>query len=46
MEYEGDYPASSVEGKVVGIDLGIKDFAITYDGEKTSKYPNPRHLSK
>jgi len=46
MEYEGDYPESKNEGKVVGIDLGIKDFAITYDGEKISKYPNPRHLSK
>ncbi|MBD2431790.1 MULTISPECIES: RNA-guided endonuclease InsQ/TnpB family protein [Fischerella] len=46
MEYEGDYPASNVGGKVVGIDLGVKDFAITYDGEKVSKYPNPRHLPK
>ncbi|TFI55658.1 transposase [Mastigocladus laminosus UU774] len=46
MEYEDDYPAFSGEGKTVGIDLGIKDFAITYDGEKTSKYPNPKHLSK
>jgi putative transposase len=54
MEYEGDYPTPNTVGaarpkdlgKVVGIDLGIKDFAITYDGDKTSKYPNPRHLSK
>jgi putative transposase len=46
MEYEGDYPASTGEGKVMGIDLGIKDFAITYDGDKVSKHPNPRHLSK
>jgi putative transposase len=46
MEYEGDYPATSNQGKVVGIDLGIKDFAITYDGDKVSNYPNPRHLSK
>ncbi len=46
MEYEGDHPVSSTEAKVVGIDLGIKDFAITYDGEKTSKYPNPKHLTK
>jgi len=46
MEYEGDYPASNTDGKVVGIDLGIKDFAITYDGEKVSKYPNPKHLAK
>jgi transposase len=33
-------------GKVIGIDLGIKDFAITYDGERVSKYPNARHLAK
>ncbi|NEO37800.1 MAG: IS200/IS605 family element transposase accessory protein TnpB [Moorea sp. SIOASIH] len=33
-------------GKIVGIDLGIKDFAITYDGEKASKFGNPRHLAK
>ncbi|MFB2769883.1 RNA-guided endonuclease InsQ/TnpB family protein [Pelatocladus sp. BLCC-F211] len=46
MEHEGEYPTSSADGKVVGIDLGIKDFAITYDGEKTSKYPNPKHLAK
>ncbi|MBD2499767.1 RNA-guided endonuclease InsQ/TnpB family protein [Anabaena azotica] len=43
---EVDYPTTGNDGKVIGIDLGIKDFAITYDGEKVSKYPNPRHLSK
>ncbi|MBD2345582.1 RNA-guided endonuclease InsQ/TnpB family protein [Anabaena subtropica] len=43
---EGDYPASTSEGKVIGIDLGIKDFAIAYDGEKVSKYSNPKHLAK
>ncbi len=55
MEYDGENPTSNTDGKasavsvsrtVVGIDLGIKDFAITYDGEKTSKYPNPKHLAK
>ncbi|NMG22350.1 RNA-guided endonuclease InsQ/TnpB family protein, partial [Brasilonema bromeliae] len=46
IEYEGDYPTSSTDGKVIGVDLGIKDFAITYDGEKVSKYPNPKHLAK
>jgi len=35
-----------ITGKVIGIDLGIKDFAITHNGQKTSKYSNPRHLSK
>lgn len=46
MAYEGDDPATIADGKVIGIDLGIKDFAMTHDGEKVSKYPNPRHLSK
>ena len=31
---------------IIGIDLGIKDFAITHNGDKTSKYGNPRHLAK
>ncbi|MDJ0747798.1 MAG: RNA-guided endonuclease TnpB family protein, partial [Xenococcaceae cyanobacterium MO_167.B27] len=35
-----------ITGKVIGIDLGIKDFAISNDNEKTSKYPNPRHIKK
>ena len=43
---EGDFPDANSEGKTIGIDLGIKDFAITNDGNKTSKYANPRHLSK
>lgn len=46
LEYDDDNPAPSTSGKVVGIDLGIKDFAITNDGEKTSKYANPKHLAK
>ncbi len=46
MEYEGDYPSASALVKIIGVDLGIKDFAITYDGEKISKYPNPKHLAK
>ena len=32
--------------KILGIDLGIKDFAIVHDGKKTSKYANPRHIKK
>ena len=32
--------------KILGIDLGIKDFAIVSDGTKTSKYANPRHIKK
>jgi putative transposase len=46
FETEQDVPQPFTEGKVCGIDLGIKDFAIVNDGEKTSKYPNPRHLKK
>jgi putative transposase len=36
-------PASSDDGKAIGIDLGLTDFAITSDG---SKFANPRHLKK
>lgn len=36
-------PASNSEGKAIGIDLGLIDFAVTSDG---SKYQNPRHLKK
>ena len=32
--------------KVLGVDLGIKDFAIVHDGNKTSKYGLPRHIKK
>ncbi|MGL5793920.1 MAG: RNA-guided endonuclease InsQ/TnpB family protein, partial [Waterburya sp.] len=32
--------------KIIGLDLGIKDFCIAHDGTKTSKYANPRHLKK
>ncbi len=42
----GDNPTPNTDGKVIGIDLGIKDFAITYDGNKTSKYANHKHLYK
>ncbi|NES17768.1 MAG: IS200/IS605 family element transposase accessory protein TnpB [Symploca sp. SIO3E6] len=46
MGYDGDNPRPNTDGRVIGIDLGIKDFAITYDGDKTSKYTNPKHLYK
>ncbi len=45
-ELEGDYPTPTSEGKVAGIDLGLKEFAIVNDGIKTSKFANPRHLAK
>lgn len=46
LKAEGEYPISNADGRVIGIDMGLKDFAITYDGEKFSKYPNPKHLAK
>ncbi|MDJ0716223.1 MAG: RNA-guided endonuclease TnpB family protein [Prochloraceae cyanobacterium] len=39
-------PEVVISGKVIGIDLGIKDFAVTNNGEKSSKYNNPKHLAK
>lgn len=36
-------PEPSTDGKKIGIDLGLENFAITSDG---SKFPNPKHLSK
>ena len=44
MDHEGEDPTPNTDGKVIGIDLGLKDFAVTHDGEKTSKYSNPKHL--
>ncbi len=44
-ELEGENPIIS-EGKIYGIDLGLKHFAIVTDGEKISKYDNPKHLAK
>ena len=36
-------PESSSEGKAIGIDLGLTDFAVTSDG---AKFANLRHLKK
>jgi putative transposase len=44
-EVEGENPIIS-EGKIYGIDLGLKHFAVVTDGEKVSKYNNPKHLAK
>ena len=38
-----ELPSLSIEGKAVGIDLGLTDFAITSNG---SKFDNPRHTKK
>ncbi|WRH66197.1 MAG: RNA-guided endonuclease TnpB family protein [Planktothrix sp. GU0601_MAG3] len=32
--------------KIIGIDLGLKDFAIVNDGENVTKYANPKHLKR
>ncbi len=45
-ELEGDKPNPCSDGKVAGVDLGLKDFAVVNDGVKTSKYANPKHLAK
>lgn len=44
-ELEGDAPTVA-EGKIYGVDLGLKHFAVVTDGEKVSKYDNPRHIAK
>ena len=32
--------------KILGIDLGLKDFAIVNDGEQVTKYSNPKYLKR
>jgi putative transposase len=44
-EIEGENPSVS-EGKIYGVDLGLKHFAVVTDGEKISKYDNPKHIAK
>jgi putative transposase len=43
MDDGTENPAVNSDGKAIGIDLGLLDFAVTSDG---SKYQNPRHLKK
>jgi putative transposase len=43
MEDGIEKPESNGDGKAIGIDLGLTDFAVTSDG---SKFQNPRHLKK
>ena len=42
---EGENPTTK-EGRIYGIDLGVKHFAIVTEGEKKSKYDNAKHFSK
>ncbi|KAB8319032.1 IS200/IS605 family element transposase accessory protein TnpB [Tolypothrix campylonemoides VB511288] len=44
-EVKGENPIVS-EGKIYGVDLGLKHFAVVTDGEKVSKYDNPKHLAR
>ncbi|WP_375341109.1 transposase [Okeania sp. SIO2B3] len=46
IDTEQKIPEVIVTGKVLGIDLGLKDFCIIHDGYKTSKYANPKHFKK
>ncbi len=46
FEVDGDTPIPSTGEKIIGIDLGLKDFATIHDGEKTEKYSNPKHLKR
>ncbi|MDF5721716.1 MAG: RNA-guided endonuclease TnpB family protein [Rhizonema sp. PD37] len=45
-EVEGENPEPSSEGSVIGIDLGLKHFAVVSDGSKVSKFDNPKHIRK
>ena len=39
-------PALPLTGKTVGLDLGIKDVVVSWDGEQATKSGNPRHLKR
>jgi putative transposase len=43
LETEGENLLPSSEGRVIGVDLGLKHFAVTSDGSKVSKFDNPKH---
>jgi putative transposase len=44
-EIEGENQTTK-EGRIYGIDLGVKHFAIITEGEKKSKYDNAKHFAK
>jgi len=46
FEIEGENPEISTSGKILGIDLGLKHFAIVADGTKISKFENPQYFVK
>ena len=43
---EVDVAELPLTGKTVGIDLGIKDVVVTWNGEEATKSGNPRHLKR
>jgi putative transposase len=47
FDTEQEIPEVTTEGRICGIDLGLKEFAILCsEDEKISKYANPRYLKK
>lgn len=43
---EVEIQPAPLTGKAVGLDLGIKDVVVSWDGEHAGKSGNPRHLKK
>jgi len=43
IQVEREIPNPAYEGDVIGLDLGLTDFAVTSDGQH---FPNPKHLTK
>ncbi len=43
---EVEIEALPLTGKTVGLDLGIKDVVVSWDGEQATKSGNPRHLKR
>jgi putative transposase len=41
-----DFGSQDPGDKTLGIDLGLKDFAIVHDGLYVTKYSNPKHLKR
>jgi putative transposase len=41
-----DVSSQSTGDKIIGIDLGLKDFAIVHDGTEATKYSNPKHIKR
>jgi putative transposase len=46
FETEDENSNTKPPNGIVAIDLGIKHFAIIFDGKKVSKYENPKHFAK